>query len=105
MKDVTRIGLFETNSSSVHSLTMCNDDMYKRWVSGDGVYFKRWDNKLVESTTEIEEDREETGTYTAYLTYNEFNDYDYVGMVTFDEEYTTESGETIHAFGYYGYDG
>lgn len=98
------MGLFETNSSSVHSLTMCNDDMYKRWVSGDGVYYKRWSHRLVESTAEIEKEREEEGKYTEYLTHDEFYDYEYIDYETFNDEYTTESGEVIHAFGYYGHD-
>lgn len=30
MKRQIRRGVFETNSSSVHSLTMCSDDEYKK---------------------------------------------------------------------------
>ena len=105
MKEVIRRGIFETNSSSTHSLTMCNDDMYQRWVNGDGVYYARWHDELVESTAEIEKDREEEGRYTGYLTYDEFNDYEYIDYETFNDKYTTESGEIVHAFGYYGYNG
>ena len=38
MKEVVRRGLFETNSSSVHSITMCSDDEWTKWVN-DEVYF------------------------------------------------------------------
>lgn len=31
MKEVIRRGIFETNSSSVHSITMCSDDEYNKW--------------------------------------------------------------------------
>lgn len=30
MKEVIRRGIFETNSSSVHSITMCSDDEYNK---------------------------------------------------------------------------
>ena len=35
MKEVIRRGLFETNSSSVHSITMCDDDTYTKWKNGE----------------------------------------------------------------------
>ena len=31
MKVSVRQGVFETNSSSVHTLTMCSDSEYKKW--------------------------------------------------------------------------
>ena len=102
MKEVIRRGIFETNSSSVHSLTMCSDDEYSKWRNGE-VYYDRWRCKFVDKSEEIESDREKKGTYSGYLTYEEFNDYEYLDYETFDDEYTTESGETVHAFGYYGY--
>lgn len=103
MKEVIRRGIFETNSSSVHSITMCSDDEYSKWKNGE-VYYNRWEHKFVDKSEEIEREREETGTGTDYLTYEEFNDWDYIGYETFNNEYTTESGETVHTFGYYGYD-
>ena len=33
MRQVRR-GLFETNSSSTHSLTVCSKDEYQRWKDG-----------------------------------------------------------------------
>ena len=99
MKEVIRRGIFETNSSSVHSITMCSDDMYIRWLSGDGVYYDYDDDKLVEISEEVAE----SDSYR-YLTYNEYRSYDRIPHERFSEEYTTPSGETIHAFGYYGYD-
>lgn len=35
-----RIGTFETNSSSTHSLTMCMKDEYEAWTRGE-IYFSR----------------------------------------------------------------
>lgn len=103
MKEVIRRGMFETNSSSVHSITMCSDDEYSKWKNGEA-YFDRYAHKFVDKSEEIEKEREEEGTYTQYLTYDEFDDWDYIEFETFDEEYTTSSGETVHAFGYYGHD-
>lgn len=103
MKEVIRRGIFETNSSSVHSLTMCSDDEYSKWRNGE-MYYNRWEHKFVNKSEEIEREREKEGRYTEYLTYDEFYDWDYIEFETFDEEYTTSSGETIHAFGYYGHD-
>lgn len=44
MKETIRRGLFETNSSSVHSIVMCNSDEYNKWRNGD-VYYDRWNKK------------------------------------------------------------
>lgn len=103
MKEVIRRGIFETNSSSVHSITMCSDDEYNKWKNGE-LYFDRYAKEFVEKSEEIEKEREEAAKYTQYLTYEEFHDRDYIEYETFHKEHTASSGETIHAFGYYGYD-
>lgn len=102
MKEVIRRGIFETNSSSVHSLTMCSDDEYSKWRKGE-LYFDRYTKEFVEKSEETENERNDEGTYTQYLTYEEFNDWDYIEYETFDKSYETKNGETVHAFGYYGY--
>ena len=38
MKQIRR-GVFETNSSSVHSLTMCSGEEYKKWSDGEVLYW------------------------------------------------------------------
>lgn len=40
-----RHSIFETNSSSTHSLTMCMKDTYDKWVNGELFYFME-DNKF-----------------------------------------------------------
>lgn len=35
-----RKGLFETNSSSTHSLTMCSEEDYDKWENGE-LFFKK----------------------------------------------------------------
>lgn len=38
MKETIRHGVFETNSSSVHSLSICSSEEYNRWRNGETVY-------------------------------------------------------------------
>lgn len=33
-----RQGVFETNSSSTHSITICSEDEYQKWVDGDMLF-------------------------------------------------------------------
>ena len=101
MKRQIRRGVFETNSSSVHSLTMCMESDFNKWVAGELVW-SRWGDELAPITDKIkmsiEEDERE------YLTYEQFNDYDYIDYETFEDSYTTPNGETVKSFGYYGHD-
>ncbi len=123
MKETIRRGIFETNSSSVHSIVMCNSDEYNKWRNGD-VYYDRWNTKFVKANDSILKAREcesydqayslyisdkenefYSDCYHRFLTWDEFfNDYEYIDHETFKDEYTTKSGETVVAFGYYGHD-
>ena len=94
-------GVFETNSSSVHSLTMCMESDFNKWVTGELVW-SRWGDELVPITDEIKKSIEEDER--EYLTYEQFNDYDYIDYETFEDSYTTPNGETVKSFGYYGHD-
>ena len=49
MRQVRR-GLFETNSSSTHSLTMCSGDEFRRWENGE-LLFDRWNEEFVEASS------------------------------------------------------
>lgn len=119
MKQTVRRGVFETNSSSTHSLSMCEDSDYKKWISGEYVYdynrgelisLSERENRLEELRVryrEYIEDEKRIQEYVddaindRFLTYEEFFDDDY--YETYHTEYTTKSGEKIHAFGKYGY--
>ena len=101
MKRQIRHGVFETNSSSVHSLTMCMESDFNKWVAGELVW-SRWGDELVPITDEIKKSMEEDER--EYLTYEQFNDYDYIDYETFEDSYTTPNGETVKSFGYYGHD-
>lgn len=101
MKKQIRRRVFETNSSSVHSLTMCMESEFNKWVAGELVW-SRWEDELVPITDEIKKSIEEDER--EYLTYEQFNDYDYIDYETFEYSYTTPNGETVKSFGYYGHD-
>ena len=99
MKRQIRRGVFESNSSSVHSLTMCMKSDFDKWVEGEFVY-DRWDKKLVPITDEIKENIEDGDR--DFLTYDQFNDWEYLEYETFNRSFKTPNGEEVISFGYYG---
>ena len=127
MKTV-RLGTFETNSSSTHSITMCMESDYEKWKNGE-MYWHRWNDELV-SKEEVEKEmaklreefiadnpdfdenneewKEKLEQYInedkMYYTYEEFNDYDYIEYETFVDTFETPQGEKVVSFGYYGQD-
>lgn len=100
MKRQIRQGIFETNSSSVHSLTMCSAEDYEKWEKGELVY-DRWNEELIPVTDDIKE-RISCNTDGRYYTEKDFNDYNKMPYETFYENFTSANGETVVAFGYYG---
>lgn len=46
MKRQIRRGVFETNSSSTHSLTMCSEEEFEKWKNGE-ILFDRWEVKIL----------------------------------------------------------
>lgn len=106
MKRQVRCGVFETNSSSVHSLCMCMESDYEKWKNGEMV-FDRWSDELIPITDEIREEIESSlDDYSGhYFTYEDFFDYGCNRYETFETGMTTPNGEEVVSFGYYGYDG
>lgn len=146
---IIRRNTFETNSSSTHSITMCNKSDFDKWKNGelyycqdDGNFYNeegrekvikkniiqekaKYDNgnyiyknvivpyeeidklcteeNLLEITKEeIETYLEDCDYYEIPLTYEEWDDqFEYE---KYEDSYTTNSGETVVAFGYYGND-
>lgn len=120
MKIQIRRGVFETNSSSTHSLVITTQDEYDKWKNGE-VYFdknnnsfitedelikytkeSRWidtDGKTEEEIIEAALEDSEFYTYSGYEDYCSYNYYELY------EEFTSPSGDNIIIFGYYGYDG
>ena len=92
-KRVIRQGVFETNSSSVHSLTICSQEDYDRWEKGELIW-DSWDDKLIEANEETSDDER----YETKEVYDDRVDSNYEG---FEEKYTTKSGDQIVIFGYH----
>lgn len=121
MKTQIRRNVFETNSSSVHSMTMCSGDEYKKWRDGE-LLFSDWDGDFVDANdSKVKEVREKYEKEfkewlnnsianswdrpdCEYLTCDEFWERYNDEYETFERTYTTKSGEKVIAFGYYGND-
>lgn len=101
MKRQIRRGVFETNSSSVHSLTMCMESDFDKWVAGELVW-SRYGDELVPITDKVKKSME--NDEGEYLTYDQFNDWNYLDYETFEKTYNTPNNESVVAFGYYGHD-
>lgn len=98
MKRQIRMGVWETNSSLCHSLTMCTKEQFEKWKNGE-IWWNRWNEDFTPVEEDIDEDeKEERG----YMTYEEFEELEYEEV--FEQEYTTPNGEIVMAFGYAGYD-
>lgn len=132
-----RKNVFETNSSSTHSITMCSENEYDKWKSGE-LFYKRWDEKFYTKEQIIEKakarkkecmEKQEKGESIyryeekylqaetdeelykveydedEYQNFEDFWNYVECEYETFEDSYTTESGEKIIVFGYHGYNG
>src|SRR5699024_723015 len=122
MKLTIRHGVFETNSSSVHSFTMVSGEEYDKFEKGElyihryGLYFltkeqyieenKKWlSEEQIKEILKCEDDDElveltEVGLWTYNLFWDKVGEY----FESFEDEYMTKHGDKIVAFGYYGYD-
>ena len=90
-----RRNVFETNSSSTHSICICTEEDYKKWEDGEKMW-DTWSNTLVDVDKIPEEDREE-----GYRFMNDGDNY----LEWYAKHFTTPSGDKMVAFGYYGFDG
>lgn len=124
MKVQIRRGVFETNSSSTHNMTICSRDEYNAWIDGK-VYWtysgnfvskeeayeyvrKNEDELFEQGKIDIrfdalsDEDKEQVLYDYNYRTVENWaNEY----FEEFEQFYTTESGDNIVVFGQFGYDG
>lgn len=139
MKRQIRRGVFETNSSSTHSLQICSKDEYDRWKNGELVfdsyeddfiekefitnltdedkecvkidyeerkqkYWKSWDELTEQEQEELYQEEINSKLSNKYR-YKTYRDYMYNNSLeTFEEHYTSVSGDKIVCFGKYGYD-
>ena len=120
-----RQNIFETNSSSTHSLTICRKDEFDKWKNGEvyliadipwGVETKEVEamkNKTFISQEDaliiLEQCTDEYIFKDLFYTYNEFfdgEDYWNYNLNSYAKTYTDDkTGVTYVAFGQYGYDG
>lgn len=119
MKQI-RTAIFETNSSSTHSICITSESEYNKWISGDNLY-SDWKEKLVPKAEGMEKLREHyPDPETMFEKFgSEEEALAYIGLYTkekydenvedryleeFVEKYTPAEGENIIAFGYYGHE-
>ena len=138
MRVAIRRSVFETNSSSTHSLTMCMKDEFDKWKNGEFLfnvdsgsfvpnerhefteedienmkkwyeqeYNTSWENRKWFQTEEyVERMYAQSLDWSGYedevYSYEEYPNGD---LEYFVDEYTTPNGETVVAFGKFGYDG
>ena len=116
-----RNNIFETNSSSVHSITLCPEDEFKKWKNGE-LLFDRYNDKLIslkEAEGLKEEMRIDRRKYYGdsedeyedrgrFLTYNQFFDWqgddNYMDYMEKYQSHQNINGVDVVAFGYYGHD-
>lgn len=85
MKKQTRVGVFETNSQSTHSLTICTEDDFERFKCGELMLNRR---ELIKPDPK-DDNQVAYGDMGSDLEY-------------FEEKFTTPSGDKMVAFGEYG---
>lgn len=97
MKIQIRRRVFETNSSSIHSLILCTREQWDEFISGALVadfYSEKLVSKNDPDVLEYQGD--------GFLTYEEYRDLDYS---TFNKSIKLPDNTEVVVFGYYGYDG
>lgn len=123
MKRQIRRGVFETNSSSVHSLTMCSAEEYKKWEDGEVLFWGERDKfatkeeiiaelKVMEGWNgglyyddvdwDNEDDLHDVFSDEYIKSFDRFFENDW--YETYSYRHTTPSGDEVVAFGYYGHD-
>lgn len=117
MKKQIRRGVFETNSSSVHSLTMCSSEEYEKWENGEVLFWKY--GNMFGAKEEIINELKKQSWYSNMdwddedVVYDVFSDegvqtceefFENEYFETFEHRHTTPSGDEVVAFGYYGHD-
>lgn len=92
-----RKNVFETNSSSTHSLCICTENEYDKFKNGDMMYDDYNEELQFVSDKELEEE-EDKYRYKSYENMGKWFEF-------YEEHFTTPSGDKMVAFGEYGYDG
>ena len=123
MKKV-RHGVFETNSSSVHTLTICTEDEYGLYTDGDLLHCRcdwvlkgtKYEGRKFVTPDEAAEIEKEYLSKYGYAyddesieasVHDDFESYDDEDeyLECYEEHFVSPSGDKMVAFGRYGYDG
>lgn len=120
-----RVNTFETNSSSVHTICITNNENYQQWINGQLYYnldskwndfpefvsyeeAKKYDPNFPYPDTPDSwenwsyQDSEKYYHEKIFVTAKEF--FENWEFDFYDKEYITDNKEVIHVFGYYGHD-
>lgn len=93
MKKNIRFNVFETNSSSVHSLCICTEEEFDAWKKSE-IYYDYWNDKFTKNS--VNKWNEDNQTYEGF--------FEESWLETYEEHFTTPSGDKMVAFGRYGRD-
>ena len=111
-----RQSVFETNSSSTHSLILCSDEDYKKLNDGELFVENKHSTNIVSKEERDKQIKEILSKYPE-LNEDDIDPCDWDLPISLDEwcdhegleyeynTFTTQSGELIHAVCKYGYDG
>lgn len=91
-----RMGCFETNSSSMHTLCICTEELYEAWKNGEATLVGMGKMRIYPKGQEPEN----TGApFDLRRTYDDYWETADQGMLCIGDTYTTPNGEKIRVFG------
>ena len=118
-----RQNVFETNSSSIHTMTITDNDTYEKWINKKLLYIDEdeywclkdtdFDSKTenfvsaeraIDLYEQIIEDEYHPSFEEIFKTYSQWL-YSSDELYNYEEDYTTKNGEEIVVFGKHGYCG
>ena len=111
-----RQSVFETNSSSTHSLILCSDEDYKKLNDGELFVENKYSTNIVSKEERDKQIKEILSKYPE-LNEDDIDPCDWDLPISLDEwcddeyleygydDFQTKNGEIVHAIYKYGYDG
>lgn len=107
MKRQIRRCVFETNSSSTHSLTMCDEETFEKWKSGD-LMFDEYAGEFIDSVPELSDEQKneakdyyESSMEKYWKQWNDLTDLEkeeWYGKYSIKEGITPEDAVTYYQF-------
>ena len=97
MKQIRR-GVFETNSSSTHSVTVCTEDEYNKWKRGELLY-DRYKKCFIEATDLSDYEKEQAEEYYNVLKNVYWKDWEQLSEEELKQWYSRYAKEKLHKNG------